>query len=173
MPNITFDISKLANEELLFISNILKMRKAIVEVPEAVKKLWRPKFGEKYYGICPGGDVAEDSWEDKVIDYELYRIGNCFATEEAAIKASNRLKVIADLKCFAEENNRSGFDIYDDTTAKYKLVYRISEGSIGATFSYDIICGDPVYFDSEKTALAAAEAVGEERIIRYYFGINE
>lgn len=173
MQNITFDIDKLTNEELLAISAILRAKKAIVEYPEKNNKVWKPKLGEKYYGITITGEVAEDYWSEYAIDYELYRVGNCFAKEKAAIEASEKLKVIADLRRFAEENNHDGFDVHDCNTRKYKLAYDIHNDIIEAIYTYDLVTGDPVFFDSKAKAIAAAETVGRERIIKYYFGINE
>lgn len=54
------------------------------------KSVYYPKSGEVYYYNFEG-EAFETTWDNNVIDYENYYLGNCFATETGAIVVGNKL----------------------------------------------------------------------------------
>lgn len=52
---------------------------------KAVPKPWNPKYGEQYWSYSLRNNQARCSlFEDYVEDYAIWKIGNCFRTEEEA-----------------------------------------------------------------------------------------
>lgn len=56
--------------------------------------MFKPKNGEKYWQIENDGGVYSEWWEDYYFDEDLYSIGNCFPTEQAAKDTVRVLKLI-------------------------------------------------------------------------------
>ena len=141
----------------------------LLEKPKP-KSVWDLKNGDVYYFLTAYGYVMKTVWVNTNTDNEKLSIGNAFLTEEDAEFAKERLKVIAELKkCakeFSDEEWRNG------NTAKY-LFYRSFPGNriyITSTYSAHYPC---LYFESMEKAKQAFNAVGEERIKKYYFGVKE
>ena len=127
-------------------------------------KRWRAKQGDGYYFINTGGGINFDTEEVAALDDLRYNIGNYFKTEEEAEFEIERLKVIAELKEWATPISK--FDWNDNTQKKYVII--LENNYLRADFFYSLqICG--LYFESREIAEYAIKAVGEERIIKYYF----
>lgn len=84
-----------------------------------------------------------------------------------------KLKVIKELKDFALENNEEEIDWSNKEQIKYYIAPSDNKflGWIH-TYTCKALPFD-VYFTSEKTLADAIEKVGKERIMKYYFSINE
>ena len=137
-------------------------------------KVWKPKIENHYYYIdCNGNEGAEfDYWGNNCIDEYRYTIGNCFPTKEKAEFAVERLKVIAELKRFAQEHNEKEIDWRDYGQCKYYIFCEFHEhveyidiGCVKECKSNDIC------FTSEEIAQQAIDAIGEDRIKKYYFEV--
>lgn len=134
------------------------------------KTVWDLKNGDVYYFLTDYGYVMKTVWVNTNTDNEKLSIGNVFLTEEDAEFARERLKVIAELKKYAKEF--SDEEWRNGNTAKY-LFYRSFPGNriyITSTYSAHYPC---LYFESMEKAKQAFNAVGEERIKKYYFGVRE
>lgn len=109
-------------------------------------------------------------WHNAGTDFNRERIGNVFLTEEDAKFASERLKVIAELKKYAKEFSdeewkngiRAKYCIRFDWTANKVIIYRIFA-----------MKGVEICFETGKKAKEAIEAVGEDRVKKYYLGVKE
>ena len=138
-------------------------------------KAWKPDIDEEYYNIignCDGFSCYK--WDNGDCDNFLYSIGNCFKTKEEAKFTIERLKVIAELKRFAQEHNEKEIDWRDYSQCKYYIyceyhehVEYIDVGCVKECKSNDI------YFTSEEIAQQAIEAIGEDRIKKYYFEVED
>ena len=85
-----------------------------------------------------------------------------------------KFKVIRELQKFANENNEEKIDWKNKTQCKYYLVYDTKDEDLYV--DYSIQCeSEPfnIYFTSSKIAKRAIEAVGEDRIKKYYFNVEE
>ena len=55
---------------------------------------WKPEMGQKYYCLGSDGSVVDDDWCGLRIDYNRFKIGNCFQTEEEAERAVEYRKAL-------------------------------------------------------------------------------
>ena len=52
---------------------------------KAFTKPWKPKKGEKYWFYLYGAkEIIDSRWSDGTYDFLLWKVGNCFKTEEEA-----------------------------------------------------------------------------------------
>lgn len=57
------------------------------------RKPWKPSKGDKYWYIFPDGSVNYCHWTDDALDFFIYKVGNCYRTQEEA--EANRDKWVA------------------------------------------------------------------------------
>lgn len=132
-------------------------------------KRWRTLIGNFYYFIVSGGEVRPAQEGKTKLDDQYYAIGNYFKTEEEAEFEVERLKVIAELREWATPVDK--FDWSNTTENKYLI--QLKNDTVGNFWLVvDVwrkyqFCD--LVFASEEMAENAIEAVGEERIIKYYF----
>ena len=142
------------------------------EVVEEKKKYWKPKESEGYYFIDAYQEgIGNDTNDGTDVDDFRLSIGNCFKTKEEAEHMVEKLKVIHELQKFAYENNEGEIEwgnkcyylCYDHLVGKIE----ISENIFFQFLPFNI------YFTSRKIALMAIETIGEDRIKKYYFDVEE
>lgn len=128
---------------------------------------WEPTEGEKYYFMWDTGKTDEGVFSpDNQKDLMRLAVGNYFKTEEERDAAIEYLKVVAELKAFAFDNNDPiDWDNHDER--KYKLCFNRETGCVDTTWSRRKIT-DGIYFSSHDVAMAAVAAVGEDRIKAFY-----
>ncbi len=137
-----------------------------VEIEE--DRRWKPSLDERYYYTSGSGQILREKWIDTVIDNNRYAIGNCFKTYEEAEFAQERLKVLAELKEFAEQDGAE----WGGYTEHYYIYYDFDEHFVDTCWTKESACAE-LYFAAEKDADLAIEAVGEDRIKKYYLRIKE
>lgn len=134
------------------------------------KTVYDLKYGDRYFFLTASGMVERGTWTNDSSDFNRQRIGNTFLTVEDAEFAKERLKVIAELKKYAKEFSDEEWK--DNKTQKYYIVYRYSGDYIRSILTYT--SKDSVlYFESPEKIQEAIDAVGEDRIKKYYFGVRE
>lgn len=168
MTNTTLNVNfnNLTEEER---NTLLALVKKSVKKP----KVWKPKNRERYYFINHGANECIDyyDWDNDSLDDNLYSIGNCFRTQEEAEFALEKQKVHTELKRFALEHNETEIDWNDSDQKKYYLMYDYYENRIFT--SYNKFTKTPiVYFTSKEIAEQAVEAIGKERLKKYYFEVK-
>lgn len=147
------------------------------EFIEDKKQWWEPKKDEEYYIICGYGSIDYNNYDGDYDDKRFMAIGNCFQTKDHAEFMAEKLKVIHEMEKFAYENNEVEIDWNDVNQAKYHLL-KVS-GDIRKIYikitSTFMLKENPfnVYFTSEEIARKAIDTIGGERILKYYFGVNE
>ena len=144
------------------------------EIVEEKKKYWTPKEKEKYFYIEDCMGVSDDRNVQAPIDYCRFNIGNFFKTKIEAEHILEKLKVIHELQKFAYENNEGEIDWKNFNQRKYKIFYDAEDEDLYV--DYSIQCeSEPfgIYFTSFKIAKKAIEAVGEDRIKKYYFNVED
>lgn len=137
-------------------------------------KDWEPKKGDKYYYIYHTGVIFYYGYNEDNMDKAIISMGNYFKTEEEAQHMVEKLKVIHELQKFAYENNENEIDWKNFDQYKYKIFYDIDDEEF--CVDYGIYCkSEPfnIYFTSSKIAKKAIEAIGEDRIKKYYFDVEE
>lgn len=141
----------------------------LLEKPKP-KTVYDLKYGDRYFFLTASGIVQGGTWKNDSSDFNRQRIGNSFLTEEDAEFARERLKVIAELKKYTKEFSDEEWK--DNKTQKYYIVYRYSGDYIRSILTYT--SKDSVlYFESPEKIQEAIDAIGEERIKKYYFGVKE
>ena len=144
------------------------------EIVEEPIKDWKPKKGNKYYYIGSAGSIFNYDCREDILDAAHLNIGNYFKTEEDAKHIVEKFKVIRELQKFANENNEEKIDWKNFNQCKYKIFYDAEDGDLYV--DYSIQCeSEPfnIYFTSFTIAKKAIEAVGEDRIKKYYFNVED
>ena len=156
------DIRKLIDD------NWEDVKEYIVEKLEAGQKpktIWDLDIrdSERYHYINFNGDIYSSYFND-IFDKHIRIIGNAFLTKEEAEFELERRKVEAIIRRYSRpfKLNESNYVIKHN--AKFKTV------EIGFFSTAD--CGIP-YFESEEIAIKVINEIGEERLIKYWFGITE
>ena len=155
------------------------------EVVEEGKKYWEPKKDEKYYYITECGDVDNHLYSNCLVNDDYlyanwllerarFNIGNCFKTKEEAEHMVEKLKVIHELQKFAFENNEGKIDWNDTKQYKRFLVYDTDDKEICVDYR-TYVKNEPfnIYFTSFNLARQAIKTIGEDRIKKYYFDVEE
>lgn len=135
-------------------------------------KVWEPEEYEPYFFIGPSGIINGSYYEADASDKRRYSIGNCFRTEEEAKFVAEKIKVIAELKRFAEENNEKELNWDKYSHSKYLLVYNYESKNIIIDYTRKHKFNS-IYFSSIDIAKKAIETIGEDRIKKYYFEVEE
>lgn len=141
----------------------------LLEKPKP-KSVWDLKNGDVYYFLTSYGYVMKTVLVNTDADNEKLSIGNAFLTEEDAEFAVERLKVIAELKRYAKEFGNE--DWIGCNVKKYYFYYNSLDNKLEISFNYKTSYGNQLLFESPKKAQEAIDAVGEERIKKYYFGVK-
>ncbi len=126
-----------------------------------------PQNGDKFYYIDSILAVGEDVFASGTLDYTFQKAGNCFKTKEEAEFLVEKIKVINELKeysrpfIYGKENYYLvwQYDVYGE-----KSFVRALWTSYEKT--------NNIFFACKKKAEEAINAVGEDRIKKYYLGIK-
>ena len=148
------------------LNRIEELEKELLELKEQVKEQQEfPQSGERYWYNNGGGMVNSCFWKSEQLDLNRYRIGNMFKTEKEAEFAIEKLKAETELRKFSQpfESMTDNFVIVFDRET-YKL-------GVKAVIFSDI--QGAIYFDSTTVAEEAIKSVGEERIKKYIFGVED
>lgn len=151
-----------------------KYEEEIEELKKCIKELknveieedgfCEPGDGDSYYCIFDDGDVKEIWWRYHDVHNGRLSIGNVFKTKEEAEFEVERLKVIAELKRFSRE--------FKYGLANYYIKYDYTNDNITYVLSYTNILPS-ICFESNERFREAVEAVGEDRIKKYLFEVEE
>lgn len=105
-------IEQLEREKEELEAKLNKLERQIKDFKEKLKsKRWKPSKGEKYYfgrsaGVDSYGLVGGCAVVGDETDNFRNSIGNCFKTQEEAEFAIEQLKVLKELKDFADDNDK-------------------------------------------------------------------
>jgi hypothetical protein len=165
MKDITF--KNLTDEQINAIKVLLGDACEIEEQKEEEVPFF-PAVGDDYYFLYSNGDIGDTQYTGTTSDITREFMGNCFKTKEEAKFEVERLKVIHEIKKFAEPEDYA----WDGENTHYHIYYNFCCNAIrtGYTYSYK---KDTVFFKSKEDINACIEAVGEDRIIKYYLGVKE
>ena len=137
------------------------------------RKVWEPRIDESFWVIDYDGYIYYLN-DNKLQKSGFVTIGNYFKTEEEARHMVEKLKVIKELQDFALENNTEKIDWKNNKQLKFFINFDFYSNRVGYSCTDDT---KPVplniYFTSRELALKAIEKVGEERIKKYYFDIDD
>ncbi len=146
---------------------------------EQKSKDWKPREGELYFYINSNGEIEYRYYKNRNINDKrrICNIGNYFKTDEEADHMVEKLKVIKELKDFAIENRDEEISWEEDdeyNRYKYSIYfdYRLESIRINwTTVAHDSPFN--LYFTSLEIAKEAIKKIGEDRIKKYYFDIED
>ena len=144
--------------------NSLKQR--IAELEELVKEEQEfPQYGDGYWYIDDYGYILSEKWGG--LDFEEFRleIGNVFKTKEQAEFSVEKLKVEAELRKYSRPFKEDEYNYFIQIHPSHNNIVTESD-------DYYQTQGT-IYFESTEKAQQAIDAVGEERIKKYIFGVEE
>lgn len=158
------------------LDEITKLKERLNELEKMYDRLnlpnkrWRAEKDKNYYFISAGGEVRQGAEYELTINDCHYTFGNYFKTREEAEFEVERLRVIAELREWATPVDEFNWNSYHE----YKYTLEIGSEPADGKFSlniehWTIYQTSDLVFASEEIARKAIEAVGEERIIKYYF----
>ena len=146
---------------------ISSSQELLTKLEDQIKKEQEfPKVGDEYWRIDDKGSVDNSLYNDYYTDNHRQAIGNFFQTKQQAEFTVEKLKVEAELRKysrpFKEGENENWFILW----GTYKKEVQID-------WSRKLVRQGTIYFESRKKANEAVESVGEERIKKYIFGVEE
>lgn len=142
------------------------LKERIAELEELAKEEQEfPQVGDEYWYLDNDGVVMEMEWRGIEYDQGRLSIDNVFKTKEQAEFATEKLKVEAELRKFSRP-----FEVGKSNTEFYYW-----HESRRIMFNHFKTCQmqGSIYFESEEKAQQAIETVGEERIKKYIFGVED
>lgn len=141
----------------------------LLEKPKP-KTVWDLKNGDVYYFLTSYGYVMKTVWVNTDADNEKRSIGNSFLTEEDAEFSRERLKVIAELEKYAKEFSDGEWK--NSKIKKHYIIFQYDGDYIRSILTYTSK-DNVIHFESKEKIQEAIDAVGGERIKKYYFGVRE
>lgn len=140
-------------------------------VEKSLNKVWKPENDEECFYITNYGNVNSFLWEGDEWDNKTYTIGNCYKTANEAEFTVEKLKVIAELKRYAQQHNTEKIDWNNKKQPKYCMYYSCNTKLIG-TECYFGVKHNNIFFTSREIAEQAVKEIGEERIKKYYLEVE-
>ena len=137
------------------------------------KKRWRGEKNDVYYSITGDGRIVDNRESESACDNVVYQFGNYFKTKEEAEFELNKRLVYQELKDYALEHNKMGIDWKKSEQEKWVISYDNQFKCLRYRIRYILSDIGQIYFSSCGIAQEAVEAIGEDRIKKYLFNINE
>lgn len=126
---------------------------------------WNPSIGEKCF-ILENADIIPTLFTGKLRDYNAWRTGKIFRTEEECEKALDR--ELAEVRLRRTSTFKP--DFYNGMFA-YTVGYDCKHKRLYVTKLVDVIIGNPITYESLEDAEKSIEGHKEDWLI--YFGIRE
>ena len=152
-------------------TKIAEMQKTLEEAKQAEakrlkRKVWKPDIGDKYYFVTHKGETSWYINSNSTTDKQLINTNSCFKTLKEAERKAFELKLMNDLKVFAQENNEDDID-WSKSNYKYFLYCNCEHNEIfiGSANTYKQI--GQIYFTSERVAREAL-TIYKTDLLRYF-----
>ena len=145
---------------------IKALKERIAELEEQDKQEREfPQYGNTYWCINSYGVVSKEIWDGCDIEKDMFEIGNMFRTKEQADFAVEKLKVEAELRKFSRP--------FKEDEYNYFIQIHPSHNNIVVESDDFYQTQGTIYFESTTIANEATDTVGEERIKKYLFGVED
>ena len=134
------------------------------------KTVWDLKSGDKCYFVTVLGYIFPGTWNNLNAQIENRKLGNVFLTKEEAECEIERRKVETEMLRLGGrrefKNGENNYYIVCDFDSSHFAIYIFNNKSDG-------FAPMTIYFDSAKECRNAIETIGEEKIKKYIFGVDE
>ena len=132
---------------------------------EAQRENEFPQKYDNYWYVDDDTEILSMNWYNSEYDQGRLSIGNVFRTEQEAQFAVEKLKVEAELRKFSRPFEYGKFNYY--------LFFVIDGDNLKIDFTSYCQPQGAIYFESEEKAQQAVSTVGEDRIKKYIFGVED
>ena len=134
------------------------------EAEQKPKSIWdlKAKDGEEYYYISFYGGVCQGVF-NTVRDEWVRSKGDAFLTREEAEFELERRKIEAIMKRYSRP--------FKYKKCNYHIEYHNDDETLDIGVYHHISVGIP-YFESEEIAQKVINKIGEDRLIKYWFGVE-
>ena len=136
-------------------------------------KIWKPTKNEYYWYIMSAGCVNSNKWLDTIENEDHFLFGNVFKTKEEAEFAVEKRKIEVELQRFAIEHNEGEINWKNSNQGKKSIIFSHDYDEFGVRTNFGVQRSNTVYFTSEDIAKQAIQAIGEDRLKKYYFGVED
>ena len=146
---------------------IKQLKKCIKEIKkkEIEGSIWKPEFGGEYWMVSIGEcRVFRAFWKNSNIHEKRFNMGNVYRTQEEAEFQLERMKVLEELKKFSCKYRKGELNYY--------IYLNSNTNELGVILS-DIYMRFDFYFESYEKAEEAIKEVGEDKIKKYLFEVEE
>ena len=156
------DIRKLIDDNWEDIKELIAQK---AEAEQKPKTIWDLNIEdrEEYYGIEPDGEVMRHMFDD-VFDEDVREMGNAFLTREEAEFEVERRKVEVIMRKYSKP--------FKSGEANYFIVYNHESKIINSDYYWNMensLC----YFESREIAQKIIDEIGEGRLKKYWFRVEE
>jgi hypothetical protein len=157
------DIRKLVDDNWEDIKELIVQKAEAEQKPKSIWDLDTVNRVEEYYYITEDGEI-ETTYFDSFYDEKIRSLGNAFLTSEEAEFEAERRRVEAIIRKYSRpfKNGECNYIVVCDTEDNMTFI-RVAQ------FHYS---GGPV-FASEEIAQKVIDEIGEDRLIKYWFGVTE
>ena len=128
------------------------------------KSVWDLKEGDKCFFVTSAGNILDWYW-----DLQPTKIGNCFLTKEEAEYELERRKIETEMLRLGGRRNIK-IDICDDN---YYIMYDNKTRNLAYFNRNWMHSQGSIFFDTYVDVDKAVKAIGEDRIKKYIFGVEE
>ena len=124
-----------------------------------------PKYKDFYWGVNAKGKVFCDTWGGFRFEKDMLSIGNVYQTENEAVLAVEKLKVEAELQKFGRPFKEDEYNYFIQIHPSHNNIVTESDDFYQTQGT--------IYFESTTIANEAIDTIGEERIKKYLFGVED
>ena len=146
-----------------------KLKELLIE-PKP-KTIWELKVRDIYFYINSDGAIVSSIWVSDIYHKNRRAAGNCFLTREEAEFELERRKVETELLKYG--GTRDMMSLGGSEIPKHCICYNHVTGRL--TTNWYGICNlqGLILFETEELAKKAMEEIGEERLKKYIFNVEE
>lgn len=128
------------------------------------KKEWVPEIGKLYYKINAYGEVVKSTFTNFSIDRNCLDIGNAFRTKEEAQFELERRKIEAIMKKYSRP--------FNEKKENWAIYYDHYDKAVNTTCWHNTDYGS-YRFESKEVTQKVINEIGEERLKKYWFKVDE
>lgn len=136
-----------------------------------VSKVWKPKYGEKYYSIL-SGEIYDIKFENSDECNGDYEIGNYYQTYEEAKYERDCQIYLTKYKRWLEEHNKP-IDWNNSEQRKWYAYYDYYRRGMGYSFTFSCKKQGSLYATSEQIIDDFKNEIGEDNYIKYILRVED
>ena len=121
------------------------------------------KVGDEYWFIFDNGHIDIDCWEGHATDFDRFKTGNAYPTEETALLEAKRRNLLTRFRAFRDECNNGWKPDWSNHDKKWEISHDADEEEFKVFWCYATNSFSTFgYFKNEQDAERAIELFGDE-----------